>query len=994
MAQHSPPPAAPKDDLETYQDIREYLRIWQQTNPNDLDPVKDIVTDSKEKDPWVGNMLNGREAGDSYWNSSPFANPDDMELSSHFEGDSLQPGDLICRLAADGTFGFAIYVQSVHKQKQFYNNAGNWRISPLREVDFVIKDFAPPELLEPIKPYFPTTMALPGANIQSVPEGGLPRPLGAPLLDMMAAFEGEVLEFYRNNSSLLDDIHSSVADESDFLRLTIEELTMKVLGIEESKLNNVNLFSVHRAIRRQPFIIEKDFSSLFHPTYLIQPARVAKLVRQVTIWVREHQDHCTRAVMGKDTPGLRDHPIYQFINKSQRLISRSRKLRSPTVMACIGPSSQKFQPGQDDKAMVYREVLTEKFNPNDQVILEFLQLYAIPSVIMPSGTLQTAASHLMRATGMYNSLGLSESSTRLFLQELGVIAPWENLSLLDQTLLLPGHGMSLLDDLRWSEVEDACKEISGSLTDSMQHLRKDWGNLPVYCVDDVTAQEIDDGVSLERIEGSDDTFWVHIHVANPTAFLEHDDLIMEYAASRIATTYAPERTYPIFPSFFTQDHFSLAPGRPALTFSAKINLQGDILETNIANGTVHNVISITHSTLRKFLDPEWKAPSRALIVGGDLLEQSPKADKKMRGVLSTEDQQNFTILRRLMLAFRSQRQKAGAMDMPSLRTNASLAVQMGTVPVKPYEMQVNEGRSYVGDPIISLQLQEKDPHEVRDESKDYLISLLMNLAGHIAGQFCAARSIPVVYDGTWYDPEYRQVTQENIGDFGGEAFYSLAMPKSLSSSSPVRHHMLGLEAYVKSTSPLRRFTDVIAHYQIEAALRFENIHGRPVDAATDMPEVFDPESQSPEPVVPSAPSTQSFSPLPFTTSNLDTHIISSQPIRARLREVSSYSTQHWACLLLFRAFYFRECQLPPSFPCLLRTPRSTPARDGTVYSGSIANLGVDCIVTIPANCPDKDRMDVFGVVDARIVAVDMATLEVQMEATSLIKPFERTGEWA
>ncbi|KAJ5179341.1 hypothetical protein N7492_002551 [Penicillium capsulatum] len=939
-------------------------------------------------------MLNGRDAWDSPWDNSPFTNRDELEMSSEFEGDHLEPGDLVGRLAADGLFSLAIYVQSVHKQKQFYTDRGNWRICSLREIDFVVKNFAPPELLDPIKPYFPNSRAYARGDLQSVPEGGLPRPLGAPLLTMMASFEENLLEFYRVNMSLLEDIHTIVADESDFLRLSIEELAMKVLGIEESQLNSINLFAVHKAVRHQPFLIEKDFSSIFRPTYLIQPARIAKVVHQVITWVHEHQEYCTRAVMAKDNPGIKDHPMHRFILKAQRLIARSRKLRSPTVVSCVGPSSQKFRPGQDDKPMVYRELLTETFNDKDQAILEFLQLYAIPTVLMPSGTLQTAASHIMRATGMYNYLGLSESSSRLFLQELGVIAPWENLALLDQTLLLPGHGMSLFNEMRWEEVEEACKETQDSLTDSMQHLRKDWGALPVYCVDDITAQEIDDGVSLERIEGSDDTFWVHIHVANPTAFLNHDGLIMEYAASRVATTYAPERTYPIFPSSFTQSHFSLAAGRPTITFSAKMNLQGDIIETNITNGTVNNVISITHGTLRKFLNPEWKPASKSLTVGGDILPESSKPGKNFRDVLSTEDQENFTVLRQLMLAFRSQRQKAGAMDMPNLRANTSLTVQMGTLPVKPYEMQVNEGHSMIGDPIICLQLQDDDPHEIRDQSKDYLISLLMNLAGHIAGQFCAARKIPVVYDGTWYDPEYGRVTHENIKDFGGQTFYGLVMPRSSSSSSPIHHHMLGLGAYVKSTSPLRRFTDVIAHYQIEAALRFENKHGRQLDAAIDMPEssTTEPQSTESDPDPASKPST--LSPLPFTVSDLDTHIISSHPIRARLRQVSSFSTQHWACLLLFRAFYFRECELPPTFPCLLRTPRNVPPREGTVFSGAIANLGVDCVVTIPDGCPDKDRMDVFGIVDARIIAVDMANLEVKMEAIGLIKPFERTGEWA
>lgn len=959
--------------LETYRNVRVYLRKWQESNPNVLDPIQELHKDTTEggQTLWNGTMINGREAGDSVWAESQLAKRDDFDTSEEFEGEHLEPGDMVARISSDGVFHFAIYVRSVHKQKQYYTDRGNWRICSNREIDYVVKGFAPRELLEPIKPYFPVSLAYARGEIQSVPEGGLPRPLGAPLLKMMANYQAHVLDFYRDHSNLLDDLHHHVADDYEYLRLTLEEMTMKVLSIEESELNSVNLFAVHRAVRSHPFIIEKDSDSYFSAMYLVQPKRIAKVVKQVTDWVHEHQDYLLRAVMGKETPGFVMHPMQQFIQRAQRLIRLSRKVRSPTIMASVGPSSQKFQPGQDDKPLVYREIQTEKFSENDRMIIEYLQLYAIPSVVMPSGTLRSTASHIMRATGMYNTLGLSESSTRLFLQELGVIAPWENLGLLDQILRLPGHGMSLLEDMRWEELEEIAQSISEPLPDSMKEFRKDWGDLPVYCVDDATAQEIDDGVSLERVPGSNDIFWVHIHVANPTAFLKHDDPTMEYAGSRLATTYVPERTYPILPTALTQGHFSLAAGRPTLTFSAKMNLQGEILDTEVTNGTIRNVISLTHGTLRDFLkNTESKPSSGVLTVGGDFADPAPTHGKVLRDTLSTEDKETFTTLRQLMLGFRTQRQKNGAIALPP-RLSTSVSVQMGATPAKPYDMQVMEGKYIVGDPIIQLRMHDFDPHAVPDESKENLISLLMNLAGHIAGRFCAARNIPAVFDGTWYDPEYGRVTPQNVANFGGQSFFQLSLPKGVSTSSPIQHHILGLDAYVKSTSPLRRYTDMIAHYQIEAALRFEHEHGRPFNALSDPTSI-----------------------LPFTKSDLDAHIFNSQPIKTRLRDVSSFSTQHWACMLLFRAFYFGECELPDSFPVLLQTPRLVPQREGTVYSGTITNLGVDCVVTIPDDCPGKEECDIFGVVEACITAVDMATLEVKVEATGLIKPFERTGEWA
>lgn len=47
------------------------------------------------------------------------------------------------------------------------------------------------------------------------------------------------------------------------------------------------------------------------------------------------------------------------------------------------------------------------------------------------------------------------------------------------------------------------------------------------------------------------------------------------------------------------------------------------------------------------------------------------------------------------------------------------------------------------------------------------------------------------------------------------------MPKSEISTTPARHASLGLNCYAQVTSPIRRYTDLIAHFQIKAQLRGE-----------------------------------------------------------------------------------------------------------------------------------------------------------------------------
>lgn len=861
----------------------------------------------------------------------------------------------------------AIYVRSVQKQQQFYTSRGKWRVASNKDLDYVLKGFAPRELVQRLHPYLPDGFSEADTEIQSFIEGGVPRPVGAPLILMLQEFEEQVRSFYREHPCELDNIYDRVADENERLEFTVRELAAKALGMDESELTPPILFLVHRAVTRYPFVVDYDRTSVFTDHYLVQPKRVAKVIETVGNWVREHQDHLARVAMGKES-NFKDHPLQKFINKAQRLIRHSRSVRSPTTMANVGPTAQRFPPDETKGGRVYREVPTEKFSDTDRMIIEYLQLYCIPPRRMKSGIMRYAGAHIMRSTGMYSTLTLYSGSVPLFLQELGVIAPWENLNVLDQTLALPGHGISSRSDRTmqhtWQMAVQMCDK---PLEDVMKDLRTDWGDLPVYCVDDVDSKEIDDGISLEKVPGSSDTYWIRVHVANPSAFIPHDHTIAQYAAHRFQTLYVPERTYPMMPERVTGKYFSLAPGRPTLTISAKINTDGEVLETNIVNGYVRNVIYLTHDKLRELFATGPKIPPKRFVVGGEMPPQ--KAGRELRETLTEEDKKTFHTLRQIMLGFRNQQRKNGAFSWPD-KIETPVSVYYGKS-VPKHRLDVTQGRYFLGDPVISLQWRDYDPHLVPDLTKENLISTIMNFACWVTGRWCADRNIPVVYDGTWYHPEYPPLTSENISQYGGKNWLLYAPPKGISASSVLSHSALGFDAYVKSTSPLRRYTDMLAHYQVEAALRYERQHGRKFDA-----------EQEP-----------SF--LPFPRDKVDSVIERSRWLRPRMMQCESASNQFWACQLLFRAFYFNECELPETFPCVVHQPLShvTLAQSDHMEGYVAYNLpfGVRCQLFVP---PSFGEVEMLDVVEAKIIAVDMAREVVFMEAVRLVKHFERIGDWA
>lgn len=65
------------------------------------------------------------------------------------------------------------------------------------------------------------------------------------------------------------------------------------------------------------------------------------------------------------------------------------------------------------------------------------------------------------------------------------------------------------------------------------------------------------------------------------------------ALSMVESIYLPERSISMLPRRIVREHLSLAAHRNCLTFSARVNLEGEILEYNITPAVVRNVNFLT-----------------------------------------------------------------------------------------------------------------------------------------------------------------------------------------------------------------------------------------------------------------------------------------------------------------------------------------------------------------------------------------------------------------
>ena len=827
----------------------------------------------------------------------------------------------------------AIFIRHFSNQAQFYTMQGKWLHRVPRSIFFSVQRFVSRELVAEIMPY------LPGREVDDeladklhAFDVSVPRETGSAIVNEIRTFADAAEAAYRHYSSRLDNAHDLVAHETDVLYLTLQELASKILqprahGTSSLPWSQPTLYALHRALLQNEFGFGIDQTS--HRStdrFEIRSKQELRAVNEVRTWLREYQENLvTSATTGGHQTILRDagkiNPIADFVRKVRKLIIHSRTTRAPSKTGTIGPSSVRLDITKGEPPYTARA--TTRYSETDKTIIRFFELWAGYRKISRHVPLNSLASMILRVVGMYEEYELDQSTAWLFLQEIGVYTPWENRLVLNTALGLPGHNITPeADELRLENTRVG--KSTGHMEDTMQAHRKDWGDLEVFCIDNEDAKEIDDGISLEEIQGSESTYWVHVHTANPSAFISKDGTLAKYAAHLIETIYLPERIYPMLPRTVTRSRLSLAPDRPTLTFSAKLNMDGEVLEVKVTPGIIRKVTFATPETIRQVLSEGTPSrPETIITVGGEM------PDRKRESLRQSFTESQRQILRRLLdlgAAHRKLREQKGGtyVRLPYPDTLVYLG-HFGEIPrsltARPRAI------TYDGDPVIQIRSGHFDP--IRDPTLttvDDLVPDLMIIACEAAALWCKARNIPVLYRSTVHNPDLdpetfrKEVVQPTIEKVGYLPLvvglrYAKVVGKSAVSTTPNAHRIIGVDQYAKCTSPLRRYGDLLLHWQVEAAIRHEAKTGKSLVGSTDN------------------------SYLAFSQDQLDAMVPRVDYRERMINGVKRNSVRHWAVLLLSRAFYFKEATLPETWELFIFSQGAV--KYSGKYSGIFKLTGID-----------------------------------------------------
>ncbi|EHA58291.1 mitochondrial protein cyt-4 [Pyricularia oryzae 70-15] len=892
---------------------RERLKAWDAANPQgQITSIHDILVPSKKQD----TMNNAFQAKSSQHNEmDPDMEEDaDQEQGRHPLGDDFQansifinPGDLIeARGGSRMAPLLAVFICQREGVYYFYCSDGSLyrRLRP--KTNFVAPGFATEAEMAPIKDRLPPLGTPISGNLggMKAADEAPSREHGEALLNKMAQFARDADLVLQENHHKLDEPYPILA-QKDLAYITAHEAAEHLLSDKtrgpDGEFPAAAIYAVQRAIKSCEIgirIFEGAIFDMKSCIFEILPPDEMKCIQAVEKMVRElYADPMALQDTAEGQKRLMKHKLGAFIVRARRQIDRYRTERQfKGEWPIIGLDQR-----QDQK----KDLTAEPWlSPQDQQIMSFLHLWAAKQAFAIDARTNVFGSQILRAIGRYGETEfLGKAIGWQFLQEVGWILPWDVHT--RHTRAVPGtkpdRAGGLVNDL-------ASLAIEKSAHDPYPGSRKDWGDLTAFAIDDAKTEDIDDAVSVERTSTAGQ-YWIHVHVADVASIVRPNSAHAQYAEKLSETHYYPGHFARMLPDLGILQHLSLAPGSRALTFSGLVNEKGELLECKITPGILRKVVNIEPAEVAKVC-PQTPQPETTngsaltLCVGQRSGSFYTPTNKKIKSAddLDAHEVEDLKLLDRLATSYYLRRLENHASPDRTFKREYRVAPEIWPASTQFERASDGTFRSS-GDIAINVGIQSDAAGQVSN-----LVTNSMILAGEIAGRWCEDRGIPVPYRTMpqatmnidvllpWVKNHFYPLLEAN--ETPAPEHYALIKQlagPALLSTNPGLHFWLGLKHYVKVTSPLRRYLDIVAHFQIHAALAEEARTGKTLQAPREGEE-------------------HSF--LPFTRADLAAKLplLAMRESRVRALSMGGPSGQkEYIYQALARAFYFNEAPLPSTF---------------------------------------------------------------------------------
>lgn len=290
-----------------------------------------------------------------------------------------------------------------------------------------------------------------------------------------------------------------------------------------------------------------------------------------------------------------------------------------------------------------------------------------------------------------------------------------------------------------------------------------------FSIDDSSTTEIDDALSVQGLGTGKVT--VGIHIAAPALAILPDSDVDKVARARLSTVYMPGNKITMLPDAVVQN-YTLAEGKECPSVSLYVTVDESTFEILSTESKIERVLieaNLRHDTLESIVTEEW-------------LEKSN---------FSQDNSNQPTYLKQSLLSFLHKFAK----DLKAKREVIRGKPETFNRPDYNFKLLINDSGTPNGEEPVAITIRQ------RGSPLDLIVAEAMILANSTWGQLLSEHGVPGIYR-----------SQASLAPGVKVRMGTKALP----------HAGIGVPSYAWSTSPLRRYTDMLNQWQIISCIR----HGK------------------------------------------------------------------------------------------------------------------------------------------------------------------------
>lgn len=339
------------------------------------------------------------------------------------------------------------------------------------------------------------------------------------------------------------------------------------------------------------------------------------------------------------------------------------------------------------------------------------------------------------------------------------------------------------------EVIEESEAIPVDITQEDIISRKDMRNVLTFTIDPATAKDFDDALSVEWVDG---LLKVGVHIADVSHYLKEGTELDKEAFKRGTSVYLVDRVVPMLPEALSNGLCSLRPLEDKLTYSAIFTLDKDanIVDEWFGRTITHSNHRFTYEEAQTIIDGnesdlEDKILKEAVLVLDVYAKKLRKIRTKDDSISFSKKEPFFELdkdSKPISLKFKELKDSNQLIEDFMLLANRRVCTLLNGK--KSTMIQRCHDRPNI-DKLMSLSNFAKQfGYSLDVNDADNLANNLNNLLGEVKGTL-------------------EETIISNL--------VIMSMSKAYYSTKNIGHYGLGFDDYTHFTSPIRRYSDVIAH---------------------------------------------------------------------------------------------------------------------------------------------------------------------------------------